>query len=74
MTRRHLQPSFLDKVDLFLSMDKYDKLRLLDMLNTKTLNQGEYVFREGDAGDNFYMIVEGTVECLKNTLKREDNQ
>jgi cAMP-dependent protein kinase regulator len=64
--RRNIDPSFVDKVDLFAKMDKYDRLKLLDMLSTKTLNKGEYVFREGDPGDNFYMISEGTVECLKN--------
>jgi CRP-like cAMP-binding protein len=38
-------------------MDKYDKIKLLDMLSTKNLVKGEYVFREGDPGDNFYMIA-----------------
>lgn len=47
-------------------MDKYDKLKLMEMLSMKTLEKGEYVFREGDPGDNFYMIAQGTVECLKN--------
>ena len=48
-------------------MDKYAKLKLIDMLSTKVVTRGEYIFREGDNGDNFYMIVDGTVECLKNT-------
>jgi len=36
------------------------------MLSTKVVNQGQYIFREGDEGDNFYMIEEGEVECIKN--------
>lgn len=36
------------------------------MLSTKVLHKGDYVFREGDIGDCFYMIEEGAVDCLKN--------
>lgn len=64
--RRTIDPSFLDKVDIFASMEKYERLKLLGMLSMKTLKQGDYVFREGDPGDNFYMIAEGEVECIKS--------
>jgi len=47
-------------------LDKYDKLKLLDMLATRVVQPGEYVFREGDPGDLFYMIEEGVVDCLKS--------
>lgn len=64
--RQTIDPSFLERVDLFNKMDKYDKLKLLEMMNTKVFLRGDYIFREGDDGDNFYMIVEGEVECVKN--------
>lgn len=37
------------------------------MLSTKVLKRGDYVFREGDIGDCFYMIEEGKVNCVKNS-------
>jgi CRP-like cAMP-binding protein len=40
---------------------------MLDMLSTKVLHPGDYVFREGEPGDFFYMIEEGMVECLKSS-------
>jgi CRP-like cAMP-binding protein len=64
--RRTIDPSFLDKVEIFASMEKYERIKLLGMLSMKTLKKGDYVFREGDAGDNFYMISEGEVECIKS--------
>jgi cAMP-dependent protein kinase regulator len=63
--RRTIDPSFVEKVDIFASMEKYERVKLLGMLAMKTLKKGDYVFREGDAGDNFYMIAEGEVECIK---------
>jgi CRP-like cAMP-binding protein len=67
LKRMNIQPTFLDHVDLFSNLDKYDKLKLINMLSTKIFNKGDYIFREGDDGDNFYMIEDGEVECLKIT-------
>jgi CRP-like cAMP-binding protein len=67
LMKKRLEPTFLDKVELFNNLDKYDKLKLIDMLSTKIVQPGEYVFREGDIGDYFYMIEEGEVNCLKST-------
>lgn len=55
----------MDQVDIFSKMDQYERVKLLNMLNVKVLSKGEYVFLEGEPGDNFYMIQEGVVECVK---------
>jgi CRP-like cAMP-binding protein len=57
----------LDNIDIFKALDRYDKIKLIDMLSTKVLKCGDYVFREGDIGDCFYMIEEGKVNCVKNS-------
>jgi CRP-like cAMP-binding protein len=64
--KKNIEPTFLDNIDIFQSLDRYDKIKLIDMLNTKVLKKGEYVFREGAVGDCFYMIEEGQVDCVKN--------
>ena len=38
---------------------------MVDGLKTINLKQAEFVMREGDDGEEFFMIEEGTVECLK---------
>lgn len=67
LMKKKIEPEFLDKVELFNNLDKYDKLKLIDMLSTKVVQPGDYVFREGDTGDYFYMIEDGQVDCLKST-------
>lgn len=36
------------------------------LMNTKTFNEKEIIFREGDAGDYAYIITSGAVEILKH--------
>lgn len=69
--RRNIKLSFLEKIEMFSHLDKYEKLKLVDGLNSKTLNQGEFVFCEGDEGENFYIIEEGEVECIKYLQNNE---
>jgi len=38
---------------------------LVDGLKTINLKQGDFVLREGDDGEEFFIIEDGTVECLK---------
>ena len=47
-----LEPHELEKV-----------VRVCDIIEMK---HGEFVFREGDAGDRFYMIAEGAVRISRN--------
>ena len=65
LERRSTEFTFLDKVDLFKNMDKYDKLSLLDGLKSVWFDKGEVIVREGDIGDLFYIVAEGHVECLQ---------
>jgi len=66
MKKRNIKLSFLEKIDIFKNLDHYEKLKLIDGLESRVLALGEIVFNEGEVGDNFYIIEEGTVECLKS--------
>ena len=40
-------------------------MKLAEGLSTVYFRKGEFVIKEGDVGDNFYIIEDGEVECLK---------
>ena len=61
--RRNISLEYLDKVELFQGLEKYDKLKLIDGLKVVNMAKGEYVFHQGDKGDHFYIIEEGQIEC-----------
>ncbi|CDW80229.1 camp-dependent protein kinase regulatory subunit [Stylonychia lemnae] len=65
--RRNIELSFLDKVDLFAKLERYEKLKLIDGLEPKKYYQTDFIFEEGEDGDYFYIIEDGEVECLKNS-------
>lgn len=46
-------------------------MKLIDGLKAVTIKAGEYVFKEGDTGEEFFIIETGEVECVKN---EEDGQ
>jgi CRP-like cAMP-binding protein len=39
---------------------------LIDGLETKRVLKDEYLIRQGEEGDYFYIIEEGSVACVKN--------
>ena len=45
--------------------DDFFKLQLTDSIKVVNYGQNECIFREGDDPDAFYMILDGSVECLK---------
>ena len=40
-------------------------MKLIDGLQTINYFKGEAIIREGDEGEEFYIIEEGSCECLK---------
>ena len=60
-----MKADFLEKIKLFDKLDKFQKLKLVDGLQSITLSKLEFVFKEGTTGEEFYIIESGEVECLK---------
>jgi cAMP-dependent protein kinase regulator len=41
--------------------------QVLDCVSEKNFQDGEYVIRQGEVGDLFYLISEGTAKAVKNS-------
>jgi CRP-like cAMP-binding protein len=50
---------------LFSGLETYDKLKLIDGLKLESFTKNQFIFNEGDDGDEFYIIESGELECLK---------
>ena len=46
-------------------MDPYERSQLADALKREDFVDGEYVIKEGEQGDSFYMIVDGSAVATK---------
>jgi cAMP-dependent protein kinase regulator len=63
--KREQFEDFLKSVNLLSNMDAYERLKLADALKEIKYNKGDYIIRQGDAGNVFYMINEGSALATK---------
>lgn len=55
----------LGRVPLFQGLATTDLERIAALASPRELGEGEFLFREGDFGDRFYIVHSGAVEILK---------
>lgn len=46
-------------------MDPYERSKLGDALKDEKFKKGDHIIREGDLGDTFYIISEGSAVATK---------
>lgn len=63
--------NFLLEAPMFGDLDPTELSEVVHIMQVQKLRPGQFVFREGDPGDAWYVIYEGEVEVLKDgTMER----
>ena len=57
--KRKMYESFLAEVPLLVSLESYERHKIADALESKTYEEGQVVIKQGDVGDNFYLVESG---------------
>ncbi|CDJ70429.1 AGAP006448-PC, related, partial [Eimeria necatrix] len=52
-------------VTLLQSMSTYDRLKLADALRTETYSDGEFIVRQGEEGNTFYLVEDGKAKVFQ---------
>lgn len=52
-------------------MDDYERSKLSDVLVPQTYSKGDFIIREGETADRFYLIFSGEAEALKEVAGKE---
>jgi CRP-like cAMP-binding protein len=55
----------LERAPMLRGLPRSDLENIAALVRARDLNAGEFLFREGDAGDRFYVVADGAVEVLK---------
>ena len=55
-------------------MDPYERMQLADGLQTHKFKAGEFVMRQGEEGDKFFMVEEGKLIALKRMKEGEEEK
>ncbi|MEM9008505.1 MAG: cyclic nucleotide-binding domain-containing protein [Cyanobacteria bacterium P01_F01_bin.86] len=68
----HIELAYQQELALALPGLKEDQLETVSVNpDTLTYDSGEYIFRQGDRADYFYVIVKGEVEVLQEQSKQQ---
>jgi len=70
MTKEYFK--YLDNMEIFDALKDDEKTLLAKALLEKPLTEHEIIFEQGDKGDMFYILVEGTVQVEKDKKKVAD--
>ena len=65
MKKREKYENTLKKVEILKSIDPYELGQICDALKTQNFNKGDYIIRQGDRGDIFYILDDGKAHAEK---------
>ena len=60
--KREKYENFLKKVDILSTIDAYELMQVCDAVKTAAFTKGDYIIKEGEMGDVFFILEEG--ECI----------
>lgn len=63
--KRELYESFLTKVELFSTMEPYERSKLCDAFKKLSFKSGEMIIKEGDSGNDLCLLQEGSAYATK---------
>lgn len=56
----------LKQIKLFESLEETDLKKISEVIKERTIPAGTILFKEGDIGESFFLLKEGSVEIFKN--------
>ncbi|XP_076310758.1 cAMP-dependent protein kinase type I-alpha regulatory subunit-like isoform X3 [Tachypleus tridentatus] len=69
--KRKLYEEFLSKVSILESLDKWERLTVADALEPVKFKDGDVIIEQGQKGDDFFIIEQGTAVVLQ---RRSDDE
>jgi cAMP-dependent protein kinase regulator len=60
--KRKTYEAFLEKVKIMETLDKWERLSVADALESANFKKGDVIIKQGDDGDDFFLIIEGECE------------
>ncbi len=65
MQKREKYKNFLSNVPILESLTEMEVMTLADSLAEETYSDGSEICKQGDEGNYFYIILEGTAACFQ---------
>merc|ERR1712002_345718 len=72
--KRKMYEEFLSKVSILENLDKWERLTVADALEATSFEHGAVVVKQGEPGDDFYIIVDGSATVTQFRAEGEESQ
>ncbi|CAD8047856.1 unnamed protein product [Paramecium primaurelia] len=72
MKKREKYVNVLKQIELLSMMDPYERSHVADAIRSANFQKGDFVIREGEQGDIFYMIEEGELIATKTLIQGQE--
>ncbi|KFM66810.1 cAMP-dependent protein kinase regulatory subunit-like isoform X1 [Stegodyphus dumicola] len=69
--KRKMYQEFLSKVSVLESLDEWERLTVADALEPMQFNDGDVIVEQGQPGDDFFIIEDGTAVVLQRRSESE---
>lgn len=63
--KREKYENFLQSVPILQTMDPYERSKLGDAVREEKFSAGDMVIRQGETGDTFFMLSDGSAKAMK---------
>lgn len=70
--RVNLYDDFLKKVSLFFTLGQYERSQISDALKAEKVVKDQLIVKQGDQGDKFYIVEEGSLVALKSSAEGQE--
>ena len=67
--KRQKYENFLSTVPILQNMDHYERSKMADAIRETKVASGEVIIKQGEAGDVFYILVDGQAKATLNEAK-----
>ncbi|TNN74614.1 cAMP-dependent protein kinase type I-alpha regulatory subunit [Liparis tanakae] len=72
LRKRKMYEEFLRKVSILESLDKWERLTVADALEPVQFEDGQKIVVQGEPGDEFFIILEGSAAVLQRRSEHEE--
>uniref|UniRef100_A0AC11BDW5 Protein kinase cAMP-dependent type I regulatory subunit alpha n=1 Tax=Ovis aries TaxID=9940 RepID=A0AC11BDW5_SHEEP len=72
LRKRKMYEEFLSKVSILESLDKWERLTVADALEPVQFEDGQKIVVQGEPGDEFFIILEGSAAVLQRRSENEE--
>eukprot|EP00045_Choanoeca_perplexa_P002349 m.24031 g.24031 ORF g.24031 m.24031 type:complete len:199 (+) comp11466_c0_seq1:582-1178(+) len=72
--KRKTYETFLEKVEILADVDKYERLQIADALVSANFSDGTDIVKQGEEGNEFFIILEGNAVVTQTNEKGETGQ